>query len=63
MSQAEEMFEAGKNDQVVIYDQKGKPIFRIPLWLAIILIIAAPQLLVVVLVAMALEIISVRQES
>ena len=62
MSKSEEMIRAAKNHNITIYNQKEKPLLQIPLWLVIILIFAAPQLLVVVLVAMALEYISVRYE-
>ena len=62
MSQMNEMLDAGTNHYFFILNQKGKPILRIPLWIAILLIIAAPQLVVVILVAMALEIISVKYE-
>ena len=62
MSISEEMIRAAKNHNITIYNQKEKPLLQIPLWLVVILIFAAPQLLVVVLVAMALEYISVRYE-
>ncbi len=60
MSQMTEMLDAGTNHYFSILNQKGKQILRIPLWIAILLIIAAPQMLVVILVAMVLEIISVK---
>ena len=62
MSKSEEMIRAAKNHNITIYDQKEKHLLQIPLWLLVILIFAAPQLLMVVLVAMALEYISVRYE-
>ena len=62
MSKSEEMIRAAKNHNITIYNQKEKPLLQIPLWLVVILIFAAPQLLVVVLVTIALEYISVRYE-
>jgi len=44
---------------VSLKNHKGKPLINISLLLAMILVIAAPQLLLVVLVGVALELIDV----
>ncbi len=62
MSTLNETIVAGKNHHVSIKNNKGKNLFKISLLLAVILIIAAPQLLFVVLVAMLLEIIEVEYD-
>lgn len=62
MSRLSEMMDEGKRHHLSFKNQKGKTLLRIPLILAVILIIGAPQLLLVVLVAMLLEIIEVEYD-
>lgn len=62
MSSTEEMLQKSKVDRIIIYDSEGKVIFRIPVWLAVILVIGAPPLLVLTLVLMLAETIDVRYE-
>ena len=59
MSTLSELIEEGKRHRVSLKNQKGKPLINISLLLALILIVAAPQLLLAVLVCVALEIIDV----
>jgi type III secretory pathway component EscS len=47
---------------VSIKNQKGKPLINISLLLALILVIAAPQILLAVLIGVALEIIDVEYD-
>jgi hypothetical protein len=62
MSKAEETLNFDMNRHVAIYRKDGSSLIKIPFWLAIILIIGAPQLLVLVLLAMYLDWIDVRYE-
>ena len=62
MSNLGEIIEEGKRHRVTLKNQKGKPLIDISLVLALILIIAAPQLLLVVLIGAALEIIDVEYD-
>jgi len=62
MSTLSELFETGKRHHVSLKNKKGKTLFEISLLLAVILTIAAPQLLLVVLVALLLEIIEVEYD-
>jgi hypothetical protein len=52
----------GKKRRVVLKNQKGKPLINISLLLAVILIVAAPQLLLCVLILVLLEIIDVEYD-
>ena len=59
MSKLSELIEEGKRHRVSLKHQKGKTAINISLLLAVILVIAAPQLLLAVLIGVALEIIDV----
>jgi len=59
MTTLSELIGEGKRHRVSLTNQKGKPLINISLLLALILIVAAPQLLLAVLVGVALEIIDV----
>lgn len=63
MSTLSEMVKEAKRHRVSLKNHKGKPLINISLLLAIILVIAAPQLLLVVLVCVALELIDVEFDS
>lgn len=62
MSRTDEVFEAGKRHHITIKNQKGKPLIKLPLLLAVIILIGAPQLLLIVLVGMVLEMIYVEYD-
>ncbi len=57
-----EILEAGKRHFVTLKNRKGKTLVRVPLLWALVIVIAAPQVLVAVLVAMVLEIIEVEYD-
>jgi len=59
MSTLSEIVEEGRRHRVSFKNHNGKPLINISLLLAMILAIAAPQLLLVVLVGVALELIDV----
>ena len=62
MSTLSELIEEGKRHRVSLKNQKGKPLINISLLLAVILVIAAPQLLLAVLIGVMLEIIDVEYD-
>ena len=62
MSILGELIKEGKRRRVSIKNQKGKPLINISLLLALILVVAAPQLLLAVLIGVALEIIDVEYD-
>jgi hypothetical protein len=62
MTKLSELVEEGKRHHVSLKNQKGKTLINISLLLALILVIAAPQLLLAVLVGVALEIIDVEYD-
>jgi hypothetical protein len=62
MSSFSELLEAGKRHFVTLKNRKGKTLVRVPLLWAVVIVIAAPQVLVAVLVAMVLEIIEVEYD-
>ena len=62
MSNLSDLIEVGKRHRVSLKNQKGKPLIDISLLLALILIIAAPQLLLAVLIGVALELIDVEYD-
>ena len=62
MSILRELIKEGKRHRVSIKNKKGKPLINISLLLAVILVIAAPPLLLAVLVGVALEIIDVEYD-
>jgi hypothetical protein len=62
MSTLSELIAEGKKRRVVLKNQKGKPLINISLLLAVILIVAAPQLLLCVLILVLLEIIDVEYD-
>jgi len=53
MSKLSELIEEGKRHRMSLKNQKGKTLINISLLLALILVIAAPQLLLAVLVGVA----------
>ena len=59
MSNLSDLIEEGKRHRVSLKNKKGKTLINISLLLAVILVIAAPQLLLAVLIGTALEIIDV----
>jgi len=62
MSNLSKLIEEGKRHRVSLKNQKGRPLINISLLLALILIIAAPQLLLAVLIGVLLEIIDVEYD-
>ncbi len=62
MSKLSELIKEGKRHRVSLKKQKGKTLINISLLLALILVVAAPQLLLAVLIGMALEIIDVEYD-
>jgi len=62
MSTLGELIKEGKRHRVSIKNQKGKPLINISLLLAVILVIAAPPLLLAVLIGVVLEIIDVEYD-
>ena len=62
MSKLSELIEEGKKDRVSLKNHKGKTLINISLLLALILVIAAPQLLLAVFIGVALEIIDVEYD-
>ena len=62
MSTLGELIKEGKRHRVSIKNQKGKPLINISLLLALILVVAAPQLLLAVLIGVAVEIIVVEYD-
>lgn len=62
MSRLSEMIDEGRRHQVAFKNKKGKTLLKIPLILVVILIIGAPQLILVVLFAMLLETIEVEYD-
>jgi len=62
MSNLSELIEEGKRHRVSLKNQNGKTLFNISLLLAMILVIAAPQLLLAVLIGVVLEIIDVEYD-
>lgn len=62
MSALGEFVQEAKRHRVSLRNQKGKPLITISLLVALILAIAAPQLLLAVLVGVALEIIDVEYD-
>ena len=62
MSNLSRLVEEGKRHRVSLKNRKGKILIDISLLLALILIVAAPQLLLVVLIGVAFEIIDVEYD-
>ena len=62
MSKLSELIEEGKRHRLLLKNQKGNTLINISLLLALILVIAAPQLLLAVLIGVALEIIDVEYD-
>ena len=62
MSKLSELIEEGKRHRVSLKNQKGKTLINISLLLALILVFAAPQLLLAVLIGVALGIIDVEYD-
>jgi len=62
MSELSELIEEGKRHRVSLKNQKGENLINISLLLAVILVIAAPPLLLAVLIGVALEIIDVEYD-
>ena len=62
MSKLSELIEEDERHRVSLKNQKGETLINISLLLALILIIAAPQLLIAVLIGVALEIIDVEYD-
>ena len=62
MSTLGELIKEGKRHHVSIKNQKGKPLINISLLLAVILVIAAPPLLLAVLIGVVLEIVDVEYD-
>lgn len=62
MSKLSELIVEGKRHRVSLKNQKGKTLINISLLLTLILVIAAPQLLLAVLIGVALEIIDVEYD-
>ena len=62
MSNLSELIDEAKQHHVTLKNRKGKDLLRISLLWTLILVIAAPQLLVAVLIGVALEIIDVEYD-
>ena len=62
MSKLSELIEEGKRHRVSLKNQKGKTLIDISLLLALILVVAAPQLLLAVMIGVALEIVDVEYD-
>ena len=62
MSKLSELIEEGKRHRVSLKNQKGKTLINISLLLALILVIAAPQLLLAVLIGAVVEIVDVEYD-
>ena len=62
MSTLSELIEVGKAHRVSLKNKKGKTLIDISLLLALILVIAAPQLLLAVLIGVAFEVIDVEYD-
>jgi hypothetical protein len=62
MSSLGELVEESKKHRVVLKNKKGKPLIDISLLLALILSVGAPQLLLVVLICMAFDMIDVEYD-
>jgi hypothetical protein len=59
MSTLSELIDEGRRRQVKVTNRAGKTLFTIPLLWAVVVAIAAPQLLLVTLLAVLLEMIDV----
>lgn len=59
MSKLNEMIYMGLSHHVVFKNRQGKTLLRLPLIWAVAITVAAPQLLVAVLLAMAIELLEV----
>ena len=62
MSQLSELIEEGKRHRVSLKNKKGKTLIDMSLLLAVILVVAAPQILPAVLIGVLLEIIDVEYD-
>ena len=62
MSTFSELIEEGRAHRVALKNKKGKTLIEISLLLALILVIAAPQLLLAVLIGVAFEVIDVEYD-
>jgi len=62
MSELSKLIEAGKRHRVSLKNRKGETLINISLLLAVILVIAAPPLLLAVLIGVVLEIIAVEYD-
>ena len=62
MSELVELVEEGRRHRVSLKNQKGESLINISLLLTLILAIAAPQLLLAVLIGVAFEIIDVEYD-
>ena len=62
MSTLSELIDESKRHRVVLKNQKGKPLIDISLLLALIFIIAAPQIILAVVIGEVLEIIAVEYD-
>lgn len=62
MSTLSELITEARRHRVSLKNQKGKPLINISLLLAVILVLAAPQLLLAVLIGVLLEIIDVEYD-
>ncbi len=56
MSRLSELIEEGKRHDVALLNQQGKSLIKLPLIWAVIIAVAAPQLVVVLIIAVLLEV-------
>ena len=62
MSRLSELIEEGKRHRLTLKNRKGKTLINISLLLAVILVIAAPQLMLAVLIGVVLEMFDVEYD-
>lgn len=62
MSRLSELIEEGKRNDVALLNQQGKSLIKLPLIWAVIIAVAAPQLVVVLIIAVLLEILDLEYD-
>lgn len=62
MSEVSDLIDAGKRHYVTIKNKDGKILLKLSLLWTVLIIIAAPQLLLVTLIALALDLIAVEYD-
>ena len=62
MSRLSQLTDEGKRHHLSLKNRDGKTLVKVPLLIAVIILIAAPQLLVIVLAGLLLEMIDVEYD-